>query len=93
MASPSTAAFSFSLVFSLAFAFAVVDNTAVATFSTVSFVGGFVDGGYAYRLGRAFDIKSNLGGYDPINQPLKSKNHCLYNQPLGRRSNRSLLLI
>ena len=63
MASPSTAAFSFSLVFSLAFAFAVVESTAVATFSTVSFVGGLVGGGYANRLGRAFDTKSNLGGY------------------------------
>jgi len=45
MDSPSAAAFSFSFVRSLALALAVVDKTAVATFSTVSFVGGFAEGG------------------------------------------------
>ena len=55
------AAFSFSFVFSRAFAFAVVESTAVATLVTDSLVGGFVEGGYANRLGRAFDTNSNFG--------------------------------
>ena len=54
--SPSAAFF-----FSRAFALAVVDKTAVATFVTVSFLGGFVAGGYAKRLGRASEMNSNLG--------------------------------
>ena len=41
MPSPSAAAF----LFSLALTLAVVDNTAVATFVNVSFLGGFVDDG------------------------------------------------
>jgi hypothetical protein len=52
IASPSAAAF----FFSLALTFAVVDRTAVATFVTVSFFGGLVKVGYAKRLGLAFDI-------------------------------------
>lgn len=52
MASPSTAAFFFSLALTLA----VVERTAVATFVTASFFGGLVDVGYAKRLGRALDI-------------------------------------
>ncbi len=41
MPSPSAAAF----LFSLALTLAVVDNTAVATFVNVSFLGGLVDDG------------------------------------------------
>ena len=59
MISPSAAA----LRFSRAFTFAVVDNTAVATFVTVSFFGGLVGEGYAKILGLTFDTKSNLGIY------------------------------
>lgn len=57
MASPSAAAF----LFSLAFTLAVVDNTAVATFVTASFLGGVVGEGYANRLGLALETKSNTG--------------------------------
>jgi hypothetical protein len=57
MASPSAAAFFFSLAFTLA----VVDRTAVATLAIVSFFGGLIDGGYAKRLGLAFETYSNLG--------------------------------
>lgn len=60
-APPAAAAFSFSLTFSRAFAFAVVDNTAVSTLVTDSFVGGLVGAGYAKRLGLALEINSNLG--------------------------------
>jgi hypothetical protein len=61
MRSPSFAAFSFSLVFSRALALAVVDNTAVATFSTVSLVGGLTAAGYANNAGRALETNSNEG--------------------------------
>lgn len=54
----SAAAF---FLLSRALAFAVVDRTAVATFSNASFVGGFVGAGYANRLGLAFETISNLG--------------------------------
>ena len=57
MVSPSAAAF----FFSLALAFAVVDKTAVATFVTVSFLGGCIGEGYANRLGLALDRNSNFG--------------------------------
>ena len=57
MASPSAAAF----FFSLALALAVVDKTAVATFVTASFFGGFVGAGYANRLGLALEMNSNFG--------------------------------
>ena len=59
MASPSAAAF----FFSLALALAVVDKTAVATFVTVSFFGGFVGAGYANRLGLALEMNSNFGAW------------------------------
>jgi hypothetical protein len=52
MLSPSAAAFFFSLALTLA----VVDRTAVATLVAVSFLGGFVDEGYANKLGFAFEI-------------------------------------
>ena len=55
--------FSFSLVRSRALALAVVDSTAVATFSTVSLVGGLTGAGYANRAGRALDTNSNDGVY------------------------------
>lgn len=61
MASSATA-----LRFSLALTFAVVDRTAVATFATASFLGGLVEGGYAKRLGRAFETNSNLGIYGDV---------------------------
>ena len=48
---------------SRALTLAVVDKTAVATFATTSFLRGFVDGGYANKLGRAFEMKSILGIY------------------------------
>ena len=57
MVSPSAAAF----FFSLAFALAVVDKTAVATFVTASFLGGCIGAGYAKRLGFALDRNSNFG--------------------------------
>jgi hypothetical protein len=57
MASPSAAAFFFSRAFTLA----VVERTAVATFATVSFFAGFVEDGYAKRLGFALDMNANLG--------------------------------
>lgn len=60
IASPSAAAF----LFSRALTLAVVDRTAVATFVIASFLGGFVDDGYAKRLGLAADTKSNLGSYN-----------------------------
>ena len=61
MASP----FSF---FSLAraLALAVVERTAVATFSTVSFAGGFVDGGYANKVGLALETISRTGAYESL---------------------------
>ena len=58
MASPSAAAFFFSLALTLA----VVDSTATATFETASFLGGFIAGGYANKLGLAFETNSNRGG-------------------------------
>lgn len=57
IASESAAAFRFSL----AFTFAVVESTAVAIFAAVSFFGGVAGAGYANRLGRAFEMNSNLG--------------------------------
>lgn len=48
---------------SRALTLAVVDRTAVATFATTSFLRGFVDGGYANKLGRAFEMKSIFGIY------------------------------
>ena len=59
MDSPLSLSLSFFL--SRAFALAVVDKTAVVTFVGASFEGGLVSGGYAKRLGRAFDTNSNLG--------------------------------
>lgn len=55
MASPSAAA----LFFSLALARAVVERTAVTAFVIVSFLGGFVDAGYANKLGLAFEMYWN----------------------------------
>lgn len=57
IASESAAAFRLSL----AFTFAVVESTAVAIFAAVSFFGGVAGAGYANRLGRAFEMNSNLG--------------------------------
>lgn len=57
--SPSAAA----LRFSRAFAFAVVERTAVATLATASFFGGLVGEGYANRLGFELERNSNLGAY------------------------------
>ena len=53
--------FSFSAFLARAFALLVVERTAVATFSITSEVGGFVAGGYAKRLGFAFDTTLNFG--------------------------------
>lgn len=57
IASPSAVAF----FFSLALTFAVANRTAVATFVTASFFNGFVDAGYANKLGFTFETYSNLG--------------------------------
>ena len=57
MGSPASAAF----LFSRALALAVVDSTAVATFVTASFFGGFVAAGYAKRLGLALETNSSFG--------------------------------
>jgi hypothetical protein len=62
MASPSAAAFFFSLALTLA----VVDKTATATFDTASFLGGLVAAGYANRLGLALETNSNLGALQNI---------------------------
>ena len=63
--SPPAAAFSFSLVFSRALVLAVVDRTAVVTaLETDSLEAAFVAGGYANKLGRAFEVNSNFGAYD-----------------------------
>jgi len=50
--------------FARALALAVVERTAVATFSTASFVGGFVGGGYANNAGLALDTISRTGAYE-----------------------------
>lgn len=60
--SPSAAAFRFSRAFCLA----VVERTAVATFVTASFLGGFVGEGYANKLGFALEWNSNVGAYKVI---------------------------
>jgi hypothetical protein len=48
--------------FSRALTLAVVERTAVATFVGASFFAAFVVGGYAKRLGFAFEVKLNWGG-------------------------------
>jgi hypothetical protein len=57
MASPSAAAFFFSLALTLA----VVESTATVALGAASFFGGLVAAGYANRLGLAFETNSNLG--------------------------------
>lgn len=66
--SPSAAA----LRFSRAFAFAVVERTAVATLATASFFGGFVGEGYANKLGFELERNSNLGAY--ISRTISAEN-------------------
>jgi hypothetical protein len=61
IASPDVAAFSFSLVRSRALALAVVERTAVATFSIGFSTMGLFAEGYANKLGLASETKVNAG--------------------------------